>query len=483
MRNRLESPHIPRREFFSRLSDGLYGTALATLLGEDLYSSSNPALAGNGVHDLKPRAPHYRPQAKAVIHLFMNGGPSQVDLFDPKPELARLAGSAPPRDILNKIEFADQVGGLFPSPYKFKRRGRCGMELSELLPHLGEVVDDITLIRSMYGEHFNHEPAIYLMHSGRTLPNRPSLGSWVVYGLGSETRNLPGYVVLDDPKGLPINREQNWQSAWLPPVYQGTRFRSEGPPVLNLESRRNLPSDLIEAERALLRRLDTAHRDARPREPELDARIASYELAARMQLATSDALDLSQEDEATREMYGLNDELTRSYGTRCLMARRLVERGVRFVQIFIEGQIWDAHTNLEKMLTYSCGKTDRPAAALVKDLKRRGLLEETLVIWGGEFGRMPLAQVADRGADGRDHGPDGFSIWMAGGGVKGGLTYGGTDDIGHKAVDQRVSVHDFHATLLHLLGMNYRDLVYRRHGLDERLTDQFPARVVEEILV
>ena len=477
-----DKQHLPRREFFSRIGDGLYATALATLLGDDLFPA-NPALAGNGTHDLKPRAPHYRPQAKSVIHLFMNGGPSQVDLFDPKPELARLAGSAPPRDILNKIEFADQVGGLLPSPYKFKRHGHCGMELTELLPHLGEVVDDITLIRSMYGEHFNHEPAIYLMHSGRTLPNRPSLGSWVVYGLGSETRNLPGYVVLDDPKGLPINREQNWQSAWLPPIYQGTRFRSEGPPVLNLESRRKLPGDLIEAERALLRRLDLAHRDARPREPELDARIASYELAARMQLATSDALDLSQEDEATREMYGLNDELTRSYGKRCLMARRLVERGVRFVQIFIEGQIWDAHHNLEKSLAYSCGKTDRPAAALIKDLKRRGLLEETLVIWGGEFGRMPLSQVADRGADGRDHGPDGFSIWMAGGGVKGGLTYGGTDDIGHKAVDQRVSVHDFHATLLHLLGMNYRDLVYRRHGLDERLTDQFPARVVEEILV
>ncbi len=477
-----DSQLLPRREFFSRIGDGLYATALATLLGNDLFPA-NPALAGNGTYDLKPRAPHYRPQAKSVIHLFMNGGPSQVDLFDPKPELARLAGSAPPRDILNKIEFADQVGGLLPSPYKFNRHGRCGMELSELLPHLGEVVDDITLVRSMYGEHFNHEPAIYLMHSGRTLPNRPSLGSWVVYGLGSETQNLPGYVVLDDPKGLPINREQNWQSAWLPPVYQGTRFRSEGPPVLNLESRRKLPSDLIEAERALLRRLDVAHRSTRPREPELDARIASYELAARMQLATSDALDLSQEDEATREMYGLNDELTRSYGKRCLMARRLVERGVRFVQIFIEGQIWDAHTNLEKSLAYSCGKTDRPAAALITDLKRRGLLEETLVIWGGEFGRMPLAQVADRGADGRDHGPDGFSIWMAGGGVKGGLTYGGTDDIGHKAVDQRVSVHDFHATLLHLLGMNYRDLVYRRHGLDERLTDQFPARVVEEILV
>ena len=483
MKNAPESPHIPRREFFSRLSDGLYGTALASLLGEDLFSS-NPALAGHAVHDLKPRAPHYRPRAKAVIHLFMNGGPSQVDLFDPKPELARLAGSAPPRDILNKIEFADQVGGLLPSPYKFRRHGRCGMELSELLPHLGEVADDITLVRSMYGEHFNHEPAIYLMHSGRTLPNRPSLGSWVVYGLGSETRNLPGYVVLDDPKGLPINREQNWQSAWLPPVYQGTRFRAEGPPVLNLESRRKLPRDLIEAERALLRRLDTAHRNTRPMEPELDARIASYELAARMQLATSDALDLSQEDEATREMYGLNDELTRSYGTRCLMARRLVERGVRFVQIFIEGQIWDAHTNLEKSLTYSCGKTDRPRG-------RPGQGPQAARPAGGDPGDLGGRVRQNAPGPGRRPGRrrarprarrlqhlDGRRRRQGGAHLRGDRRYR-TQGRGPAGQRPRLPRH----LLLHLLGMNYRDLVYRRHGLDERLTDQFPARVVDEILV
>ena len=467
---------LNRREFFARLSDGLHGVALATLLAEDLSAS------GIRTYDLKPRAPHFQPRATSVIHLFMNGGPSQVDLFDPKPALKRLEGTDAPRDILNQIENSHQVGGLLPSPYEFHKCGQCGMELSTLLPHLGEIADEMTLVRSMYGEHFNHEPALYLMHSGRTLPNRPSLGSWVVYGLGSENQNLPGYVVLDDPKGLPINRIQNWQSAWLPPVYQGTRFGSKGPPVLNLKPRRDLPSDLVQAERALLRRLDQVHQAARPGRSELDARIASFELAARMQLDTSDALDLTQEDEATREMYGLNNEATASYGKRCLMARRLVERGVRFVQIFIEGQIWDAHHNLEKSLAYSCAKTDQPSAALIKDLKQRGLLDNTLVIWGGEFGRMPSSQVSQRGAAGRDHGPDGFSLWMAGGGVKQGYVHGATDEIGHKAVDQRVSVHDFHATLLHLLGMNFRELVYRRHGLDERLTDQYPARVVEEIL-
>jgi uncharacterized protein DUF1501 len=475
-----------RRDFFSRIGDGLHGSALAWLLGSDLFSA-NLALAANvegqGPYDLKPKPSHFQPKAKSIIHLFMNGGPSQVDLFDPKPILSKFAGSAAPRDIVNQIEFTNQVGGLLPWPFKFAKHGKSGIEVSELLPHLSECVDDITLIRSMYGEHFNHEPALFLMQSGRTLPGRPSLGSWVVYGLGSENHNLPAYVVLDDPKGLPINSIQNWQSGWLPPVYQGTRFRSEGPPLLNLKPREELTSSLVEAQRALLRRLDEAHRQNRPGQPELEARIANYELAARMQVTATDALDLSQESEQTKEMYGLNQEMTASYGKRCLMARRLVERGVRFVQIYIEGQIWDAHSDLDKSLRYSCGKTDQPAAALLKDLKQRGLLENTLVIWGGEFGRMPLSQVSDKGtAAGRDHGPNGFSLWMAGGGVKGGVAYGNTDDIGHKAAENRVSVHDFHATMLHLLGMNYRDLVYQRHGLNERLTDQFPARVISEIL-
>jgi Protein of unknown function (DUF1501) len=353
-----------------------------------------------------------------------------------------------------------------------------------VLPHLGECADDITLIRSMFCEHFNHEPSLYLMHTGRTLPGRPSLGAWVVYGLGSENQNLPAYVVLDDPKKLPVNGIQNWQAGYLPPIYQGTRFRSEGQPLLNLKPPEDLPSPLVEAERALLHRLDEAHRTRHPGYPDLDARISSYELAARMQLTATDALDLSKESDETKEMYGLNQESTASYGKRCLMARRLVERGVRFVQIFIEYQIWDAHSDLEQSLRYSCGKTDKPIAALITDLKRRGLLDSTLLVWGGEFGRMPISQLRQGagGSAGRDHGPAGFSIWMAGGGVKLGYVHGATDELGHKAAENRVSVHDFHATLLHLLGLNYRDLVFERQGLQERITDQIPARVVTEIL-
>lgn len=470
-----------RRHFFSRIADGLHGAALASLLGADTGRAA--ALTHQrGAADLAVRHPDFQPRAKSVIHLFMNGGPSQVDMFDPKPLLRRYEGQEAPRDILSKIEFADEIGGLLPSPFEFAPCGQCGMEVSELLPHFAEIADEVTLIRSMWGESFNHEPSLYLMHSGRILPGRPSLGSWVVYGLGSENRNLPGYVVLDDPKKLPVNGIQNWQSGWLPPVFQGTRVRSEDPPLLNLYPAEQRASPLVEAERDLLRRLNRGHLSGRPWQPDLQARISSYELAARMQLAAPEALDISQESEATRRMYGIDREETASYGTRCLMARRLVERGVRFVQIFIEYQIWDAHSDLEESLRYSCGKTDQPIAALIKDLKQRGLLDSTLVIWGGEFGRMPLGQVRDAGSAGRDHGPDGFSMWMAGGGVKRGHVHGITDELGHKAVEGRVSVHDFHATMLHLLGMDHRELTHERHGLRERLTDQYPARVVTELL-
>ena len=468
-----------RRHFFSRIADGLHGAALASLLGADL---ARAARSERGAADLAVREPHFEPRAKSVIHLFMNGGPSQVDLLDPKEALRKFEGQPGPRDILNKIEFADEIGGFLPSPFEFAPRGNCGMEVSELLPQFAEIVDDVTLVRSMWGESFNHEPSLYLMHSGRILPGRPSLGSWVVYGLGTENQNLPGYVVLDDPKQLPVNGIQNWQSGWLPPVFQGTRVRGEDPPLLNLDPSEELSSPLVQAEQDLLRRLNRGHLDERPWQPALQARIASFELAARMQLEAPEALDISQESEATKEMYGLNREETASYGKRCLLARRLVERGVRFVQIFIEYQIWDAHSDLEKSLRYSCGKTDQPIAALVKDLKQRGLLDSTLVIWGGEFGRMPLGQIRRSGTAGRDHGPDGFSMWMAGGGVKRGHVHGATDEIGHRAVEGRVSVHDFHATMLHLLGMDYRNLTFERHGLEERLTDQYPSRVVTEIL-
>ncbi len=471
-----------RRHFFSRFSDGVHGAALASLLGRDILSAADSDAAAR-VYDLKPRQPHLPPKAKAVIQLFQNGGPSQVDTFDPKPMLTKFAGTAPSRDIVNQIEFADQLGSVLPSPFKFARHGKCGMEISEVFPHLAGCVDDMTVIRSMYGEHFNHEPSLYLMHTGRTLPGRPSLGSWVVYGLGSENQNLPAYVVLDDPKKLPVNGIQNWQAGYLPPIYQGTRFRSEGPPLLNLKPPEELPTPLVEAQRDLLHRLDQGHRDRHAAYGDLDARIASYELAARMQLTATDALDLSQESEKTKKMYGLNEERTANYGRRCLIARRLVERGVRYVQMFIEFQIWDAHSDLEDSLRYSCGKTDKPAAALLTDLKQRGLLDSTLVLWGGEFGRMPISQTRQGvGSAGRDHGPAGFSMWMAGGGTKGGTVHGATDDLGHKAVENRVSVHDFHATMLHLLGLNYRDLVFERQGLKERITDQTPARVISEIL-
>jgi hypothetical protein len=472
----MKNPKPSRRDFFSSVTNGLHGAALASLLSGDLY-------AGNSrVYDLKPQKSHFPGKAKAVIQLFMNGGPSQVDLFDPKPTLTRLAGTAPSRELSFAISNGQAPGVLMPSPYSFKKAGKSGMDISSALPHLAECVDDIAVIKSMYGEHANHEPALFLMHTGRTIASRPAIGSWVTYGLGTENQNLPAYVVLDDPKGLPINGISNWQSAWLPPLYQGTRFRTEGPPVLNLESRPEIPTPLVEAERNLLRKLDAAHLAARPHQPELDARISSYELAARMQMAASDALDVNKESQATREAYGLNDPVTASYGKRCLMARRLVERGVRFVQLYIESQIFDSHDNLESSLNYACGKTDKPAAALLKDLKQRGLLDSTLVVWGGEFGRLPMSQGGTGKNAGRDHGPNGFSVWMAGGGVKGGVTYGETDDIGFKSVENRVSVHDFHATILNQLGLRHRDLVYERHGLSERLTDQFPARVVTEIL-
>ena len=475
------STGLPRRTFFSRISDGFCGTAVASLLGADLFAAS-AATADRRVYDLKPRFPHHQPRAKSVIHLFMNGGPSQVDLFDPKPALEKYSGQPPGRDLANDIEFINEAGGFMPSPYRFTKQGQSGMQVSELLPHLSQRVDDIALIRSMFTTNFNHEPALFIMQSGRPRTGRPSLGSWVVYGLGSENQNLPAYVVLDDPKSLPVNHIQNWQSGWLPPQYQGTRVRSEGSPLLNLKPREEWPRPVVELSRSLLRRLDAAHRDQRPGHPDLDARIASYELAARMQMSATDALDVSQESQATHEMYGLNDALTASYGRRCLMARRLVERGVRIVQIYIEQQIWDTHSDLDKGLRYCCGKTDKPVAALLADLKQRGLLDTTLVIWGGEFGRLPLSQSRPGMADGRDHGPTGFSVWMAGGGVRAGTVYGATDEIGYKAVENPVSVHDLHATILHLLGMNHRELVYQREGRNERLTDEFPARVVREIL-
>jgi hypothetical protein len=470
---------VDRRGFFQRVSGVTCAAALAHLLGQDA-----PA-AEDGPADLRPRKPHFPPKAKSVIHLFMNGGPSQMDLFDPKPMLAKLHGKPHFDKIAGEVEFIKDAGAIMRSPFKFARHGKCGAWVSEVMPHLAGVVDDIAFIRSMFTTNLTHEPALYLIQSGKMGPGRPVLGSWVVYGLGSANQNLPAYVVLDDPLGLPVNGVENWQAGFLPPVFQGTRFRSTGSPVLNLRPDAEQPADVVREERALLSRLDSLHKRQRPGQPTLDARIASYELAARMQLAATDALDISKEPRAVQEMYGVGRQPTDSYGRRCLIARRLVERGVRFVQLFINGQVWDTHTALATELKAACDRTDRPVAALLRDLKQRGLFDSTLVVWGGEFGRLPIAQLPadkDERKAGRDHNKNAFCTWMAGAGVKGGTTYGATDELGLAAVENRVSVPDWHATILHLLGLHHDQLFVEQNGLKEKLTGVNEARVVKGLL-
>jgi hypothetical protein len=477
-----------RREFFHRVSGGIYGAALTYLFGQDLLFGPRPLGAkepGSRPIDLKPRQPHFSAKARSVIHLFMNGGPSQMDLFDPKPTLDKHHGRKYFDKIAGEVENPQSAGALMRSPFKFAKHGRCGMWVSDALPHLAREVDDIALIRSMYTTNLTHEPAIYLIQTGKMAPGRPTIGSWVVYGLGSENQNLPAYVVLDDPLGLPINGVENWQAGFLPPLYQGTRFRSRGSPILNLQSVVRRPADVAVAERELLTRLDQMHKRQRPHQPNLDARIASYELAARMQLSATDALDLGQESLAIQEMYGIGREPTASYGRRCLMARRLVERGVRFVQLYINGQIWDNHTALATDLKAACERTDQPIAALLRDLKQRGLLESTLVVWGGEFGRLPIAQLPpdkDERKAGRDHNKNAFCTWMAGAGIKAGTIYGATDELGLAAVENRVSVPDWHATILHLLGLHHEKLFFDQHGLKEKLTGVNGAQVIKGIL-
>ena len=469
---------LTRRSFFHRMSDGLCGAALAHLFAGDGLLGAPVAR----IHDLNPKSPHQPARAKAVIHLFMNGGPSQMDLFDPKPALERHAGQAFPGRVeeLGNVGAAN-VGAIMPSRFKFARHGKSGLWMSDALPHTSKVVDELCFIHSLWTDHPNHDNALYKIHSGRLFMGHPSLGSWIAYGLGSECQDLPAYVVLDDERGLPKNDVRNWTSAFLPPVYQGTRFRSTGAPILNLTPEFEQPAPVAEAARGLLDQLDRRHRALRPGHPELDARIEAYSLAARMQLSASDVLDLSAESEATRAAYGIGNPVTDSYGRRCLMARRLVERGVRFVQLFLDDQPWDNHSNLAETLLSVCERTDQPVAALIRDLRQRGLLEDTLVIWGGEFGRTPTSQKIGNDFSGRDHNMQGFSTWMAGAGLKRGFAYGETDELGHKAVVNPVSVPDFHATLLHALGLDAEQLHFERNGLEERLTGFTTPKVVRGI--
>lgn len=461
---------LTRRAFLGRYAGCLGALALTDLLAaEELSRPPDP---------LAPKRPHHAPRAKSVICLFQHGGPSQMDLFDPKPELSKRHGQPYPGEL--EVHFHTQVGKLLASPFQFKKTGQAGMELSELLPHTATIADEITLVRSMVTDSVDHEAALRVIHAGKTFPGRPVWGSWVLYGLGSQRRDLPAYVVLGDPGGLPVDGPNNWSPGFLPAVYQATRFQAKGPAVADLETPKELPAEGRRNQLAFLEELNRSHQLRHPANPELEARLGSYELAARMQTAVPDLLDLSRESEETNRLYGLDQPRTAEYGRRCLLARRLVERGVRFVQIFLSGQPWDTHSKNAEQLKGLCGRTDQPVAALVLDLKRRGLLDSTIVLWTGEFGRLPVSQ----GTDGRDHNRHAFSLWLAGGGFKKGYVHGATDEFSYRAVRDVVRVCDLHATLLYALGLDHHKLTFPHEGRNDSLTDVdvTRAQVMEELL-
>ena len=460
-----------RRAFLANHAGGLGALALTSLLSE-------PRLKAESAQH-RPEAISLPPKAKSVICLFQHGGPSQVDLFDEKPALREYHGKPYPGGEI-EVHFDKQKGNVLGSPFQFRKYGDCGMELCEHLPCTGGIADDLCLVRSMNTESVDHEQALRLIHGGKLLAGMPTWGSWVVYALGTENANLPAYVVLGDPGGLPVDGERNWSSGWLPAAYQGVPFRSGPSPVFNLQSPGTVTGNTRRNQLDLLASLNRGYFQRHPEKSELAARVSNYEIAARMQLAVPAALDLSQESAATQKLYGLDDPETEEYGKRCLTARRLVERGVRFVQIFMSGQPWDTHSKNAEQLTKLCKRTDRPSAALVADLKQRGLLDETIVLWTGEFGRQPISQ----GADGRDHNRRAFSLWLAGGGFRGGYVHGATDDFGYESIKDVVTVHDLHATLLKNLGIDHRKLTFPMDGRDASLTDVdvTKCRVIEELL-
>jgi hypothetical protein len=464
---------VNRRAFLGDYCGGLGALAVAHLLQNETSASS-----ANRKAPLAAVPAHRAGQAKSVICLFQHGGPSQMDLFDAKPQLTRHNGEAYPGKV--EVHFAHSSTNLLASPFKFRQHGERGMELSELLPHTGAMADDLTLVRSMTTTSVDHESALRLIHTGTFFAGKPSLGSWVVYGLGSMRQELPAYVVLGDPGGLPVDGTKNWSAGYLPAVYQGTAFRPSGSPVLHLQTPPEIVPEARQRQLEFLRTLNAEHLSRNPANSELEARITNYELAARMQSAVPEALDVSQESKETQSLYGLDQPATEDYGRRCLVARRLVERGVRFVQVFLSGQPWDTHSNNAQSLRGLCAKTDQPSAALVRDLKQRGLLDSTIVLWTGEFGRQPVSQ----GKDGRDHNRRAFSLWLAGGGFKQGYTHGATDDFGYESVRDIVRVHDLHATLLHALGLDHERLTYPHDGRDDSLTDSpvTNADVIESLL-
>jgi hypothetical protein len=471
--NNAES-HPSRRRFLAQAGGGLGALALAALLADERQAIGAPMAAET------EKQPHFEPRVKRVIWLFMHGGPSHVDLLDPKPDLKKLAGEPLPDSFgmvmtRRKVATNPLLGPIRP----FAKHGASGLEISDFMPEVAKHADELCVIRSLHGDSVNHPQSVYQMNTGSILMGRPSVGSWLAYGLGSENRDLPAFVVLPDPGGGVKGGPPAWGSGFLPATYQGVTMRPGATPILHLKP----PPEISAAQQRrtldLVQQLNREHLSARGGDDELSARIAAYELAFRMQAAAPDLVDLATESDETRRLYGLDEKVTAEFGQRCLLARRMIERGVRFVQVYSgDTNGWDAHNDVLDNHGKLCRATDGPIAGLLTDLKRRGLWKDTLVIWGGEFGRMPMSEQGK----GRDHNPWGYSVWLAGGGIRGGMAYGATDPVGLRAAENKVHVHDFHATLLHLLGLDHHDLSYFHNGLDERLTGPGEARVVEEVL-
>ena len=468
-------PAVSRREFLNRAGAGFGSLALSFMLAQEAIAEGKAkGEKGKAFNPMSPKQPMFPGKAKSVIFLFMYGGPSQVDTFDPKPDLIKFHGKGMDTALHNVGEIktfgGDSHAPLMRSPYEFKKYGKSGIEVSDLFPHVGECVDDICFVRSLYGDSNNHAPALFEMNTGSILQGYPSVGSWVTYGLGSVNQDLPGFVVMTDHRGGPIGGAPNWSSGFMPATYQGTVFRASGTPILDLAPGQGVSGEEQRASLDLLGKLNEEHLRANPGDSDLEARIAAYELGYRMQAHAPEVVDISREAEATKALYGLDNERTEKFGRKCLLARRLVERGVRFVQLYSGGghgdDTWDAHGDIVGNHGKHAGDTDKPIAGLLKDLKQRGLLDSTLVVWGGEFGRMPISQ----GGKGRDHNPGVQTVWMAGGGIKGGTVVGSSDEVGYKAGEDPYHIRDLHTTILHCMGLNDLSLTYLYNGRYQRLT-------------
>lgn len=479
----VEHDWLHRRDLFRRAGSGAGLVGLTALLQDE--GLLNTAVAASDINPLAPKQGHFPGRAKRIIWLFINGGPSHVDTWDYKPQLEKSDGKE--LDGFDRFTgfFANSVGPLMKSPFQFSQHGECGKWVSEIFPSLAQHVDKMAFIHSGHTESNNHSPALFMMNTGLPRMGYPCVGSWITYGLGSDSRNLPAFVVMSDPKGrgLPKGYSLNWGAGFLPSVYQGTWLKPQGDPIDNLKPPTELNEARQRAQLNLLANLNRHHLKQHEAERDLAARVESFELAYRMQAAAPEALDIAAEPEHIQQQYGIGDEKCDHFARQCLIARRMVERGVRCVQIYSGGmenqRSWDGHSDIVGNHSGFAAETDRPIAGLLEDLDQQGLLEETLVVWGGEFGRLPVAQKSQK--PGRDHNPHAFTYWMAGGGIQGGTSFGATDEIGHKAVDDRVSVNDLHATILHLLGVDHEQLTYRHNGRDFRLTD-VSGRVIDQIL-